>query len=63
MDDEVISKEQGIQTEKTEPQKMTVSGSININNKTTASERGIYQLTVNKGKPEEQKYYGQFHVI
>ena len=34
MDNEVISKEQGIQTEKTEPQKMTVSGSININNKT-----------------------------
>jgi len=37
MDDEVISKEQGIQTEKTEPQKMTVSGSININNKTKAT--------------------------
>lgn len=34
-----------------------------INNKTTASERGVYQLIVNKGKPEEQKYYGQFHVI
>ena len=34
MDDEVIRKEQGIQTEKTEPQKIAVSGSININNKT-----------------------------
>lgn len=34
MDDEVIRKEQGIQTEKTDPQKIAVSGSININNKT-----------------------------
>jgi len=32
--DEEGRKEQGIQTENTEPQKMTVSGSININNKT-----------------------------
>lgn len=37
MNDEVISKEQGIQTEKVEPQKITVSGSININNKTKAT--------------------------
>ena len=34
-----------------------------LNNDNTASERGIYKLTVNKGKTDEQSYYGQFHVI
>lgn len=34
-----------------------------INTNETASERGVYQLTVNKGQPSEQNYYGQFHVI
>lgn len=34
-----------------------------INTKSTASERGIYQLVRNKGKANEQTYYGQFHVI
>lgn len=34
-----------------------------LNNDATASERGIYKLTVNKGKTDEQHYYGQFHVI
>lgn len=34
-----------------------------INNDSVASERGIYKLTVNKGKSDEQHYYGQFHVI
>ena len=34
-----------------------------INTNTTASERGIYKLTVNKDKEDEQSYYGQFHVI
>lgn len=34
-----------------------------INNDSTASERGIYKLTVNEGKEEEQSYYGKFHVI
>lgn len=28
-----------------------------------ASERGVYELTVNKGKNSEQRYYGQFHVL
>lgn len=28
-----------------------------------ASERGVYELTVNKGKKDEQRYYGQFHVL
>lgn len=32
-------------------------------NENTASERGIYQLIVNKGKEDEQIYYGQFHVL
>lgn len=32
-------------------------------NKTTASERGIYQLTVNKDEEGERRFYGQFHVI
>lgn len=34
-----------------------------INNKTTASERGIYKLIRNKGTVKEQAYYGQFHVL
>ena len=34
-----------------------------INNESIASERGIYRLTINKGKLDEQSYYGQFHVI
>jgi len=29
----------------------------------TASERGIYQLTVNIGKPEERMFYGEFYVL
>ena len=32
-------------------------------NDTKASERGIYKLTVNKDLPNEQSYYGKFHVI
>ena len=34
-----------------------------LNNGSTASERGIYKLTVNKEKQDEQSYYGQFLVI
>ncbi|MDG5492070.1 nuclear transport factor 2 family protein [Psychroserpens sp. SPM9] len=34
-----------------------------INTNTTASERGVYRLIINKEKPDEQTYYGQFHVI
>ena len=34
-----------------------------INNDSVASERGIYHLIRNKGKDDEQTYYGQFHVI
>jgi len=34
-----------------------------ICNKNKASERGIYKLTVNKGLPNEQSYFGKFHVI
>ncbi|RNC86858.1 MAG: nuclear transport factor 2 family protein [Winogradskyella sp.] len=34
-----------------------------INNANTASERGIYKLTRNKGTDDEKSYYGQFHVI
>jgi len=34
-----------------------------INNGSTASERGIYRLVRNKGKDNEQIYYGQFHVL
>ncbi|WP_412560315.1 YybH family protein [Winogradskyella sp. MIT101101] len=34
-----------------------------INNNSTASERGIYKLTRNKGTENEQSYYGQFHVL
>ena len=29
----------------------------------SASERGIYQLTVNSGKPEESVHYGKFHIL
>lgn len=31
--------------------------------KDKASERGIYQLIVNKDRAEEKRYYGKFHVI
>ncbi|MCD2260009.1 nuclear transport factor 2 family protein [Psychroserpens luteolus] len=34
-----------------------------INNESQASERGVYKLIRNKNKPNEQAYYGQFHVI
>ena len=34
-----------------------------VNNDSTASERGIYRLVRNKGKDNEQIYYGQFHVL
>jgi len=34
-----------------------------ISNDSTASERGIYQLTNNKNTSKEKTYYGQFHVI
>ncbi|WP_347922117.1 nuclear transport factor 2 family protein [Pontimicrobium sp. SW4] len=34
-----------------------------ICNDNKASERGIYKLTVNYGLPNEQSYYGKFHVI
>lgn len=34
-----------------------------ICNDNKASERGIYKLTINKGLPNEQSYYGKFHVI
>jgi len=29
----------------------------------TASERGIYKLTINPDKPTEKSFFGQFHVI
>jgi len=32
-------------------------------NKDTASERGIYKLTINKDTTTEKMYYGQFHVL
>ena len=34
-----------------------------ISNDSIASERGIYRLIRNKGKDDEQAYYGQFHVL
>lgn len=34
-----------------------------ISNDSAASERGIYKLVRNKGKANEQAYYGQFHVL
>lgn len=34
-----------------------------INNDNNASERGIYKMVRNKGKGNEQAYYGQFHVL
>ena len=34
-----------------------------INTESNASERGVYQLIRNKGKANEQAYYGQFHVL
>ena len=34
-----------------------------ITNGEIASDRGIYQLTRNKGTDREKNYYGQFHVI
>jgi hypothetical protein len=34
-----------------------------INSESTASERGIYKLINNENRPDEQAYYGQFHVI
>jgi hypothetical protein len=34
-----------------------------INNDSTASERGIYKLIVNQGKPTEKSYFGKFHVL
>ena len=34
-----------------------------ISNDSVASERGVYKLVRNKGKSDEQTYYGQFHVI
>jgi len=34
-----------------------------ICNDIKASERGIYKLTVNNGLPNQQSYYGKFHVI
>lgn len=32
-------------------------------NENTASERGIYQLLINKDTEDERAYYGQFHVL
>ncbi|PWI29116.1 hypothetical protein DI383_13270 [Flavobacteriaceae bacterium LYZ1037] len=34
-----------------------------LNNENTASEHGIYKLTINPETDQEQSYYGQFHVI
>ena len=34
-----------------------------IANEQSATERGIYQLTVNQGASNETNYYGKFHVI
>ena len=34
-----------------------------LNNDNSASERGVYKLIRNKGKTDEQAYYGQFHVL
>ena len=34
-----------------------------ITNSEIASDRGIYQLTRNKGTDKKKNYYGQFHVI
>ncbi len=34
-----------------------------INNDSTASERGIYKLTRNKGQNNEKSYYVKFHVL
>lgn len=34
-----------------------------LNNENSASERGIYKLTINPNTEQEQSYYGQFHVI
>ena len=34
-----------------------------LNTNSKASERGIYKLIRNKGKSDEQVFYGQFHVL
>ena len=34
-----------------------------LNNDSVASERGIYKFTINKGREDEQIYYGKFHVL
>ncbi|PWK19520.1 YybH family protein [Xanthomarina spongicola] len=34
-----------------------------LNNEDSASERGVYKLTINSNTAQEQSYYGQFHVI
>jgi hypothetical protein len=34
-----------------------------INNDSTASERGIYKLTINKDLKNEKNYFGKFHVL
>lgn len=34
-----------------------------LNNDNSASERGVYKLIRNKGKTNEEAYYGQFHVL
>lgn len=50
------------ETNKT-PQTISFRFLERICNETKASERGIYKLTVNKGLPNEQSFYGKFHVI
>lgn len=34
-----------------------------ICNESSASERGIYRLTINEGRDNEQFFYGKFHVL
>ncbi len=56
-----ISFEQSKQTQQTS--NITLRFFERLNNDTTASERGIYRLTRNKGTENERSYYGQFNVI
>ncbi|MDT0557550.1 hypothetical protein RM697_02745 [Ichthyenterobacterium sp. W332] len=50
---------------KTSTRKQTITFRFieRIVNKTNASERGIYKLTINPGKESEESYYGKFHVL
>ena len=49
--------------DKGEARKISLRFIERIANEKSATERGIYQLTVNPGAAHEANYYGKFHVI